>query len=175
MSLTPAEKQRAYRERQKERKRQELKQAAPAQSVFRKPFFEVMEDYQGEFDVALGLAGIEAPYFDNDDPPERFVLGHVTDLDDPFSRLETASGQGSLPRAEILIGLLIEGARIMSNAVHDYKQDEIKARLAEIEGSDLSDPDKKKAALKEATRLNKMMDQLDKQVRITFPQWKVTG
>jgi hypothetical protein len=25
------------------------------------------------------------------------------------------------------------------------------------------------------TRLNKMLDQLDKQVRWTFPQWKVTG
>jgi len=30
-------------------------------------------------------------------------------------------------------------------------------------------------AIKEAVELNKMLDQLNKQVRWTFPQWKVTG
>ncbi|AWX93776.1 hypothetical protein DPM13_14035 [Paracoccus mutanolyticus] len=51
----------------------------------------------------------------------------------------------------------------------------IKQRLQEIEERDLSDPEAKRAAMQEATRLNKMLDQLDKQVRITLPQWKVTG
>ncbi|MCA1775600.1 MAG: hypothetical protein LC676_08330 [Loktanella sp.] len=60
----------------------------------------------------------------------------------------------------------------MAAALHCYKQEEIKARLTEVEASDAAD---KATALKEAVRLNKILDQLTKQVRTSFPQWKVTG
>ena len=85
------------------------------------------------------------------------------------------NAKGSLGVAELMVGCLIAAALDRARHVNDYKREEIKNRLAEIEASDLSDPDTKKAALREATRLNKMLDQLDKQVRWTFPQWKGTG
>ena len=52
------------------------------------------------------------------------------------------------------------------------KRDEIKARRAELEHSEKID---KAAAMKEAVRLNKMLDQLKKYTRTNLPQWKVTG
>ena len=73
------------------------------------------------------------------------------------------------------VDALIAAAQDLAWQVADYKRSEIRTRLAEIEAQDLSDPSAKKAALKNAARLNKMLDQLDKQVRFTFPQWKVTG
>lgn len=173
MALTPAEKQRAYRERQKEKKQQELTQATTPQDVFRKPFFEVFtpdEQVGSQYCQSLELAGIAAPLFEDDRGPEAYTLDDLQDHN-PFG---DDSGT-SLGRAEVMIGCMIRSAQSLADEVNHYKRSEINARLAEIEASDLSDPAKKKAALKEATRLNKMLDQLDKQVRWTFPQWKVTG
>lgn len=173
MALTPAEKQRAYRERQKKKKQQELVQATPLQGVFRKPFFEVFtpdEQVSSQYSQSLELAGIAAPLFEDDRGPEAYTLDDLQDHN-PFDQ---DSGT-SLGRAEVMIGCLIKAAEGLADEVNTYKRTEIKARLTEIEASDMSDPAKKKAALQEATRLNKMLDQLDKQVRWTFPQWKVTG
>lgn len=52
------------------------------------------------------------------------------------------------------------------------RQVEIRLRIAEIEQADLSDLVARKAALAQIVRLTKLMDQLDKQVRWTFKQWK---
>ena len=78
-------------------------------------------------------------------------------------------------KAEIMVGQLIDAAASLARIVNDYKRDEIDVRIAEIEQSDLSTPDAKKKAFADMARLKKMRDQLDKQVRWTFPQWKVTG
>ena len=125
MTKSPAQRQREYMERKKE---QDKRASLSLSDVFRRPFFEFAKadaNFEGEFDVALGLAGIMAPSFDNDDPPEQFVLDHATSSDDPFGRLATASGQGSLPRAEIMIDLLLGATRALSSVVHDYKKAEI--------------------------------------------------
>lgn len=170
MALTPAEKQRKYRERLR---KQEAKQSNALASVYQSPFHEFF-DHQGydlDFELALALAGIVPPEFDDDRGPEAFVLNGATDdLDDPFN-----GATGALGRAEVMIGCLTDAAVALASLVNAYKRQEIKARLAEIEASDLSEPDVKKAALQQAARLQKMLDQLDKQVRWTFPQWKVTG
>lgn len=181
MALSNAEKVRRYRERQKE---QEKIASLTLDNVFALPFFEFWQDgsYQSDLENALGLAGLVAPVIEDDQPPEAFVLPHIIEglgrwvEDDPFGRLEHAtSQQGSLPRAEVMLDQYLDAARVLADALNAYKRQEIKARLAEIEASDLSEPDAKKAALQQAARLQKMLDQLDKQVRHTFPQWKVTG
>ena len=81
----------------------------------------------------------------------------------------------SLAKAEITVGQLIDAAAAMARIINDYKRNEIDARISEIEQSDLSNPDVKKKAFVAMARLTKMRDQLDKQVRWNFPQWKVTG
>ncbi len=179
MALSNAEKVRRYRERQKEKQKQD---SLKLDDVFKTPFFEFWEEdanYVSEWDTALALAGVMPPIFGTDDGPEVFSVYHEiagTEKDaDPFDRLENATARGSLPRAEIMVDLILDAARVLTTSLNDYKRHEIKARMAELEGADLSKPEAKKAALKEATRLQKMLDQLDKQVRWTFPQWKVTG
>jgi predicted XRE-type DNA-binding protein len=73
------------------------------------------------------------------------------------------------------VGCLIDAAGELARIISGYKRDEIDARIAEIEQSDLSDPAAKKQAFAEMAKLKEMRDQLGKQVRWTFPQWKVTG
>jgi len=172
MAMSPAEKQRAYRERQKKSKKEQLKQADAPASVFKAPFFESVDElsYSSDFADAFELMGVPTPKFEDDRGPEAFSLDEGAVDTGVFD-----NAKGSLGRAELMVGCLIAAALDLARHVNDYKREEIKNRLAEIEASDLSDPDTKKAALREATRLNKMLDQLDKQVRWTFPQWKVTG
>ena len=171
MTLKPAEKQRLYRERQKA---EEVKASLALTDVFRTPFFEFLGDFchgGSDFNIALDLTGIETPQFDDDLGPEH----HTKDMgiDPNYELYEEA--KGSLGRAEMMVGCLITAAGDMAAKINDYKRAEIKARLTELEASDLSDPETKRVALKDVTRLNKMLDQLDKQIRRTFPQWKVTG
>ena len=170
MTLKPAEKQRLYRERQKV---EEVKASLALTDVFRTPFFETLPEdfsYSSDFADNCELIGIPTPEFADDRGTEFF--SHYS----PKSSAEMIEhGMRSLGRAEMMISGLIEAAVDLAHRVNSYKRAEIKARLAEIEASDLLDSATKKAALQDATRLNKMLDQLDKQVRWTFPQWRVTG
>lgn len=173
MALTNAEKVRRYRERQKEKKQQELKMPEAARpSIFQTPFHQFFEEwwFGSDYDIALGLAGIETPVFKDDAGPQAYKRGNLPEGEDFHEH-----AQNSLGRAEVIAGCLITAAQDLASWINEYKKDEIKQRLKELEERDLSDPEAKKAALQEATRLNKMLDQLQKQVRITFPQWKATG
>lgn len=170
MAQTPAESQRLYRQRQKEK----TKLANfDTYGAFKRPFFEFVEGCDFSlFEQCLAQAGIEAPEFEDDRGARHFGLnGIFEDVEDVF----LSDDHGSSRRAELIVESLIDAAADLAGHIGRYKAQEIKARLAEIEASDLSEPEAKKAALQEATRLNKMLDQLDKQVRWTFPQWKVTG
>jgi hypothetical protein len=179
MALTNAEIQKAWRERQKAKKAEALKIAeGPALAgIVRRPFFEYFDNHGEEptFTACMDTAGIDPPVF-NDDSGPKSATGEIEAIfaENPESSLY--HGQtNSLARAEIMIGQLIDAAASLARIVNDYKRDEIDARIAEIEQSDLSDADAKKKAFADMARLKKMRDQLDKQVRWTFPQWKVTG
>ena len=168
MAKTPAERQRDYMLRKDEKEKQASLTLA---GVFKKPFFETLpEDFSDSSDFAdnFDFVGIVTPEFADDRGIEFFT--HYSPDSDFIER-----GMGSLGRAETMVSGLIEAAAALAVEVNSYKRAEIKARIAEIEASDLTDPAKRKAALQDATRLNKMLDQLDKQVRWTFRQWKVTG
>lgn len=179
MALTPAEKQRRYRDRQR-KKGDEASKATTTSDVFRTPFWKAWNgylesrcsDFEYHFDE-MGLGEEHTPQFQNDDGPE--VYSEQVFPKESLHLIFPDLSNGSLRRAEVMVGSLIQAADILATAVNLYKEHEIKARMAEIEASDLSDPEAKKAALKEAARLQKILDQLDKQVRWTFPQWKVTG
>lgn len=167
MTNPKTEAQRRWRARVKEK---QLK--AESADVFLTPFFEYDDLIGGGADEALALAGIQVPHLEDDRGPLEFTINDVTvGVDEPFP--DTPAN--SLGRAEIILGCLISAAVEVAHSINSYKREEIKTRIKEIEESDLSDPKEKKAALAEIVRLNKMLDRLDKQVRWTFPQWKVTG
>lgn len=179
MALTNAEIQRRWRERRKAKKSEALKSAdgEAVASIMSKPFFEYFARHGDEmtFTMCLDTAGIEPPDFADDNAPKS-ATGEIEKIFDENPEHSVYHGAtNSLARAEIMVGQLIDAAASLARIVNDYKRDEIEARILEIEQSDLSDPDVKKKAFADMVRLKKMRDQLDKQVRWTFPQWKVTG
>ena len=170
MAKSNAERLREFKARKKE---EEKIASLTVDDVFKKPFFEHLPahfDDDSAFSDSFEFIGVPTPQFTDD-----LGIEHHTLYSDESAQQLFQLNRRSLGRAEMMVDALIEAAQDLAWYVADYKRSEIKARLAEIEASDLSDPAAKKAALKNAARLNKMLDQLDKQVRFTFPQWKVTG
>lgn len=179
MALTNSEIQKRWRERQKAKKIEALKSADSNEvaAIMNSPFFEFFEDHGEEstFTACMDTAGIEPPVFSDDAGPKS-ATGEIEKIFDEDPRASVYHGRtNSLARAEIMVGQLIDAAAALARIVNDYKRHEIDARISEIEQSDLSDPDAKKKAFADMAELKKMRDQLDKQVRWTFPQWKVMG
>lgn len=178
MALSNAEKVKRYRERQKEKKQNELKQPTPPSDLFKTPFFEffpVDEQLGSAYSQSLELGGIAPLAFEDDSGPETATLDDILDSDgknDAVNFFAEHAGS-SLGKAEVLIGCLLDAAADLAGWVNDYKKSEIRARIAEIETSDLSDAKQKRAALNEVVRLNKLLAALDKEIRWPLPVWKV--
>lgn len=175
MALTNAQIQRRYRERQKQKRLAALRSPDSGSISFLRRSFEGYLHEDGgripDLEMALELAGIVAPVFTDDLGPTHHANPNAWEdlVDDPFPE----ATQNSSGRAEVMVGLLIEAARALAFTVNEYKQSEIKERLAEIEQSDMSDPEQRKHALSETVRLTKTLEHLQGSVRWTFPQWKV--
>ena len=175
MSNPNSEAQRRWRERQKQKRLDTLKQpgARHDSSPFRKPFFEAFQDdgNASSVDIALDCAGIEPALFKDDSGPKSST-GQIEQMAEERGEEAYQGGHNSLGRAEVMVGCLIDAAAELASIINAYKHREIRQRIAEIERADLSDPVARKSALAQIVRLNKLVDQLDKQVRWTFKQWK---
>ncbi|MBF2716895.1 hypothetical protein [Agrobacterium vitis] len=170
MAMTSAEKVRRFRERQKEEDKQARRQSEPTQHWYLRRGFSEYADHSGEridYEMALDVAGLQADGFYDEASPKS-ATGDI----EP-STYENING--AVGRAELTIGMLLEAATTLAGMVNDFKQQEINARIAELETSDLNDPDARKQALADIVKLTKYRDQLSKQVRWTLPQWKVKG
>lgn len=176
MSNPNAEAQRRWRERQKQKRLDALKQGDARQdaSPFFKPFFEAFEDDGNaqNVEISLDCAGIEPVSFQDDSGPKSFT-GQIEQMATDSGEEAYRGAHNSLGRAEVMVGCLIDAAAELASIINAYKRKEIRQRIAEIEQADFSDPVARKAALAQMVRLNRLMDQLDKQVRWTFKQWKI--
>ena len=176
MSNPNAEAQRRWRQRQKQKRHEGLKLSSPTQDtdLFRRPFYEAFGDSgnASNVEISLDLAGITPVEFLDDSGPRsstgQIERGAAENGEEPYQ-----GANNSLNRAEIMVGCLIDAAAELAGIINTYKKEEITQRIAEIESSDLADPVARKAALAQIVRLNKVMEQLDKQVRWTFKQWKI--
>ena len=169
MVLTSAERKRRQRERERRQTEQERRRGGDAAAdLFRTPFSEWAER-TGRLDDLIqytAIAGFELPPFDNERDPESFVI----DIE-AFGDVDLfGNAKGALGRAEATVGLLQDTALLLAEAINLYKREEIQSRLSELEHS--ADTDRA-TIMKEAVRLNRMRDQLDKHVRRDFPQWKI--
>jgi hypothetical protein len=177
MAKTSAERVKEHRERRKRKAIAKERELAPR--TYQQPFFEWLAENSGrewdDGDVHKDASQITISDFTDDSGPHS-VDGEVELIgeDDPEGGIYIGY-TGSLGRAERLVDDLLSLAGIYARTINTYKKEEINTRITEIEQSDLSDPAAKKQALADIVRLQKMLDQLDKQVRWTFPQWKVTG
>ena len=165
MAMTPLERKRRSLARKAERARLA---GDPSDAIVAVKFYQYLSqdgNWESEVLYHLEWAGIKTdalPVFENDDDPD-----HDPANDGPY--------RGSIGRAERMVGMFLDAASGLAAIINRYKRQEIDQAIARIEASDLADPATKKKALKEIVRLNKIRDQLDKQVRRTIPQWKVKG
>jgi hypothetical protein len=178
MALSNAEKVKRYRERQKAKKQAEVLLPTPPSDVFKKPFFEFFtpdDQVSGQYVQSLELGGMQPLLFEDDSGPE---VATLDDLSDRFEESGFSNPFGdakgtSLGKAEILIGCLLDAASDLAAWVNEYKKAEIKARIAEVENSELVDADAKRVAFAKMAALNQMLADLEKQARIPIPVWKV--
>ncbi len=176
MALSNADKVRRYRERQKQK--EQAKDQSLLDDVFRRPFFEFFALYEDSFSDLqryFDYMGVDVPHIEDDSDPASFTGEVEVGLLGGEGYHGFAGYRRSLGRAEVIMNGLQLAAGELARIIADYKKEEINARIAEIEQLDLSDPATKKKALADIVRLQRMLDQLDQQVRWTLPQWRVTG
>lgn len=166
MAKTSTERMREKKERD-EKERRELEDST--YPYLRRPFSDwVNQDWAyAEFLTPFDLIGSKPPLFDDERGPHECMSLGASEDEDPFP-----GAKGAVGRAEVIVDYMLDAIWALSDALNRYKREEIEAQLAELETSDETD---KATAIKEAVRLNKMLDQLNKRVRRDFPQWKVTG
>lgn len=177
MALSPAEKQKRYRQRQKQAER-----AAPdlAASYLSTPFFRWLgEGYERadwmEVGIDLNAAGFAMPDFDDDSGPQPAQGGPLELVGDWWKPYEGYSDD-SIGRAESIINYLLAAANTLTFLVNKYKLEEIEARIAEIEKADLSDPAMKAKALEDIVALKAIKARLDgKTFRRSFAEFSVKG
>lgn len=163
MAMTPLER----KKKSLARKAAEARRAGdPTDELAEKRFYEYLAEDQRHWGMAvanLEIAGLTVPEFADDSDDE----WSAEIYDEPF--------RGSIGRAERMVGLLLDAAIDCASAIKAYKCQLIDAAIAKIEQSDLTDPDARKQALAEIVHLNKLRDQLDKNVRWELPQWRVNN
>ena len=175
MAMSNAEKVRAFRAREKQKKAAQARkpQAHVLADVFVSPFFE----YSGrnanidDFDQMFDMMGLQAPAFDDDSGPKS--ESGIFEANPELRESIYPDSARSLDRAELMIGCLLDAAATMAGIVRSYKRREIDARIDEVASGDLSNPDSKQTAVARIVALTKMREQLDKDVRWPLPQWKV--
>ena len=172
MALTPAEKQKAYRERQKK-----ALEAAPdlAARYIKRTFADFLrqEDHDnpnsvffGQMDVEFHAIGMQLPDFEGEDEID-LITGE---------RFRGPDGSmGSIAKAEEMVKIFRVAAQLLSELINRFKLSEIDARLAEIEQADLSDPVARKQALADVARLTILRERLDRELRHSFRAISVKG
>ena len=144
MALSAKERKR----RQMERQREQLEEMSDSTYPFlRQPFCNYLEEEPEwtNVDMCFDLLGINAPMIEDDRGPKEFAAPGVFDEE----TLEAQFGRypGSIGRAEMMIGILLDAVANMAFVVNTYKKEELRKRLAEIEEGDFADPASRKQAL----------------------------
>lgn len=163
MALTPLERKRRSLAR---RRAEERRAGDPTDAYAEVPFFQYLIDNGQAWKNAesnLAIAGMSLPAFTDDTDVEWDPGIH----DEPF--------RGSIGRAERMVELLKDAVVDLAREINTYKRAALDNAISRIEAADLSEPAAKQSALAEIVRLNRMRDQLDKNVRWEHPQYEVKG
>ncbi len=169
MALTPAEKQRRYRDRKREEAKNSPDSTRPYLAV---PFHKWMGNsdsaYWQEVEFPLGVSGLKFEAFTDD--------SGSADIARPYDEWGANEGYydhftGSVGRAEHMVWNLIEAGTALARRLNQYKLEHIDAELARLEKADLRDPSERKKAVAEMVKLNKLRDRLKKEKRFAMPEW----
>lgn len=140
------------------------------------PFFEYLENDPNwtVAEDAFQLMGFDPPVFEDDRGPEDFAN------EDAFAsneaRLETFQGsENSIGRAEVMVDLLYSAAVELSGIINNYKRNELQQRFKELEAAEMSEPEQRKVAMQQAAHITRILEELDKNQRITLSKHRVKG
>lgn len=168
MALTPAERTRAFRERQKAAQQAALKTPTKAAAYVQGKFSEFIGNRTLEFDENLDAYGIR-------------IMG--TGLDEELQQFETEHQHEapltSLERSMALVGVFIDAAKELSELVNAFKLQEIERAIEHAIklSADLprGDVDALKASFAEIERLKAIRSDLRKPTRHTVASIRAQG
>jgi len=166
----------------KERKQKQLEREQQASNktpdatypYLETPFFEHLEDdgNWSSVELCFDLMGLDPPIFEDDRGPEDVASDDCFSTDE--DRVEAfKSSANSIGRAEVMVDLLLDAAVELSDIINKFKSAELQRRRDELAQSDMSNPDERSNALESSAQLAKLQDELKKNVRRTFPTWRV--
>jgi hypothetical protein len=157
-----------------QRKREQLEREAAifrrtedaTHSVVEQPFFQFLQQdgNWSSVQMALDLAGIEAPDFEDDRNPAS-VSGQIEDLDPATYALHP----GSIGRAEVMFHGLLDAATELAAIINRYKTEGLDAAIEKLRSGKHETVEAQQAAIDEVLRLTRLRDQLSKQFRRSFP------
>jgi hypothetical protein len=175
MALSNVEKVRAFRQRQKALKDQNLRapQAHVLAEIFKTPFFEFLEHNgnTSDFEQTFDMMGLDAPEFSDDSGPKS-TSGSFENIPELRDRIYPPTGR-SLDRAELMVGCLLDAATTLAGIVNSFKRQQIDIRITELTEADFPNSEQKHNAVAQIVALTKMRDQLDKDLRWPVRQWRV--
>lgn len=168
MALTPAERTRAFRERQRAQERAALQTPPKSASYLKTPFSEFIGDRTLEFDENLDSLGIRIM--------GNFLSEEIQRFPSEFEREEPLN---ALERAVGLVGVFLDAAKELAELIHLYKLEEVENAINEaIEYSanlPRGDVDALKASFAEIDRLKAIRSELRKPTRHTVLGYKASG
>jgi hypothetical protein len=163
------------KQKQLEKERQELARQMDATYPYLKtPFFKQLKNNGNWSSVELcfELVGIDPPVFEDDRGPADFAADECFSTDE--ERIEAFQcSEKSIGRAEVMVDMMLDAASELSDIINHFKQDELRKRRAELERSDLSEPNRRTEALEAAAEIARLQEELKKNVRRTFPAWRI--
>jgi hypothetical protein len=163
------------KQRQLENEQRRLDQLPDATYPFLStPFYQYLENEPNwsSVELAFDLMGIAPPDFNDDLGPEHYAAEAAVSSDEDRENI-FASSKGSIGRAEVMVGCLLDAASELSQIISKYKKRELATRLAALEVADLSTSESRKQALADAANISKLKVELDKNIRRTLPQWRI--
>jgi hypothetical protein len=171
MALSAKERKQKQLEREQKALRTSKERTYPYLST---PFYKHLENNDNWSSVTLcfDLMGIEPPQLLDDRGPAEFAddacFSTDEDRDEAFQ-----SSEKSIGRAEVMVDLLFDAGMELALIINNFKKAELQRRRAELEEVDMSNPDKRNEALETAANTAKLLEELQKNVRRTIPQWRV--
>lgn len=173
MALSAAERKRRQLEREDLARRRRPDSTYEYLST---PFYKHVNDDGADWSaVALPfeLMGIEPPEFVDDRGPTEAASPDALPAPGGDEENGFEGFEGSMGRAEAMVDMLITAAVELSSIINHFKRNELNKYLADLETRDLSDQAARAKALKDAVRITAIQEELSKNVRREFPQWKV--
>lgn len=163
------------KQKQLENERRELARQMDATYPYLKvPFFKYLPDDDNwtSVEICFDIMGFEPPSFDDDRGPAD-VAGEDCFASEEERLNAFKSSENSIGRAEVMMDMLLDAAMELSGIINRYKLRELQIRREELEQSNWSDPKQRSKALADAAEISRLQDELKKNVRRTFQNWRV--